>query len=195
MLCDLQLIIYLFVLESLKLQRNINKYDLLQDTNSDEDDKSQFAVTRRSLEALGFSNDEIFSIFKIIAVVLKLGNLNFIPITNIDGTEGCEISNDYGECCDFVKCFKVFFKLLFLPEIRDIAQLLDLDEQILFNCLTKSGTSWLQIENGSELDAINANVINKALCRTLYGRLFTFVVNRINESLKVKVCEAIDFIS
>lgn len=72
-------------------------------------------------------------------------------------------------------------------EIRDIAQLLDVDEQILLNCLTKSGSSWLQIENGSELDAINANLINKALCRTLYGRLFTFVVNRINDSLKVRL--------
>lgn len=84
-------------IESLKLQRNINKYELLRDTNSDEDDKSQFIYTKRSLEALGFSNDEILSVFKIIAVVLKLGNLNFIPITNIDGTEGCEITNDYGE--------------------------------------------------------------------------------------------------
>lgn len=83
--------------ESLKLQRNINKYELLRDTNSDEDDKSQFAYTKKSLEALGFTNDEILSIFKIIAVVLKLGNLNFIPITNIDGTEGCEITNDFGE--------------------------------------------------------------------------------------------------
>jgi myosin I len=63
--------------------------------------------------------------------------------------------------------------------------LLEIDEQILLNCLTKSGSSWLQIENGSELDAISANLINKALCRNLYGRLFTFVVNRINDSLKV----------
>lgn len=86
--------------ESLKLQRNINKYELLQDTNPDEEDKSHFAVTRKSLEALGFSSDEILSIFKIVAVVLKLGNLNFIPITNIDGTEGCEITNDYGETFD-----------------------------------------------------------------------------------------------
>lgn len=83
--------------ESLKLQRNINKYELLKDTNSDDDDKSHFVHTKRSLEALGFSSDEVSSIFKIIAVVLKLGNLNFIPITNIDGTEGCEITNDYGE--------------------------------------------------------------------------------------------------
>ena len=74
-----------------------------------------------------------------------------------------------------------------MPEIRDIAQLLEIDEQILLNCLTKSGSSWLQLENCSELDAINANVYNKALCRTLYGRLFTFVVNRINDSLKVSL--------
>lgn len=26
-----------------------------------------------------------------------LGNLIFIPTTNIDGTGGCEITNDYGE--------------------------------------------------------------------------------------------------
>lgn len=90
-------IIFLIISESLKLQRNINKYELLHDTNSDEDDKSHFAVTKKSLEALGFLNEEILSIFKIVAVVLKLGNLNFIPITNIDGTEGCEITNDYGK--------------------------------------------------------------------------------------------------
>lgn len=83
--------------ESLKLQRNINKYELLRDTNSDEEDKAQFFNTKKSLEVLGFSNDEILSVFRIIAVVLKLGNLNFIPMANIDGTEGCEITNDYGE--------------------------------------------------------------------------------------------------
>lgn len=35
--------------------------------------------------------------FKIVAVIIKLGNLNFIPTTNIDGTESCTISNEYGE--------------------------------------------------------------------------------------------------
>lgn len=83
----------------LKLQRNINKYDLLSDTHFDDGvtDKSKFVAMKRSLEVLGFLNDEILSIFKILAVVLKLGNLNFIPMANIDGTEGCEISNDYGK--------------------------------------------------------------------------------------------------
>lgn len=101
-------------LESLKLQRNINKYELLKDTNSDDDDKLQFVHTKRCLEALGFSNDEVLSIFKIVAVVLKLGNLNFIPITNIDGTEGCEITNDYGELKICLGDLKIFEVLLYL---------------------------------------------------------------------------------
>lgn len=30
-----------------------------------------------------------------MAAVLKLGNLNFVPVTNMDGTEGCKIENEY----------------------------------------------------------------------------------------------------
>jgi myosin-1 len=49
------------------------------------------------METLGFSQDDVVNIFKIVASVLKLGNIGFIPTNNIDGTEGCTISNDYGE--------------------------------------------------------------------------------------------------
>lgn len=35
-------------------------------------------------------------VFRVIAVVLKLGNIKFVPSNNIDGTEGSAISNDYG---------------------------------------------------------------------------------------------------
>lgn len=52
---------------------------------------------QKSLETLGFCSDEIFSIFKIIAVVIKIGNFVFVPTTNIDGTEGCQLSNEYGK--------------------------------------------------------------------------------------------------
>lgn len=56
-----------------------------------------FVIFQKSLETLGFTADEIQSVFKVIAVVIKLGNLLFIPTTNIDGTEGCQVSNEYGE--------------------------------------------------------------------------------------------------
>lgn len=83
--------------ESLKLQRNIDKYELLKTGTSTEEDKENFLFTKNSLEIFGFTNDEILSMFKIVAVIIKLGNLNFIPTTNIDGTESCTISNEYGE--------------------------------------------------------------------------------------------------
>ena len=41
--------------------------------------------------------DEITDILKVCAAVLKLGNLQFVPTTNMDGTEGCSIANEYGE--------------------------------------------------------------------------------------------------
>lgn len=49
-------------------------------------------------ELLGLNETEIIDIFKIVSSILKLGNLNMVPTNNIDGTEGCIITNDYGMC-------------------------------------------------------------------------------------------------
>ena len=49
------------------------------------------------MEDLNFSVDDTSSLWRIVAAVLKLGNLNFVPTTNMDGTEGCAVANDYGE--------------------------------------------------------------------------------------------------
>ena len=35
--------------------------------------------------------------FSKVGAVLKLGNISFVPATNMDGTEGCAITNDYGK--------------------------------------------------------------------------------------------------
>ena len=52
------------------------------------------------MEDLGMSVSEISDVFRVVAAVLKLGNLCFVTTTNMDGTEGCIISNDYGETKD-----------------------------------------------------------------------------------------------
>lgn len=46
------------------------------------------------------------NVFRVVATVLKLGNLVFIPASNIDGTEGCTISNDYGKFNLCYSCLK-----------------------------------------------------------------------------------------
>lgn len=73
----------------------------------------------------------------------------------------------------------------FCTELLETAQLLNIDAQILISCLTRAESNWIQIDNGPELNAANATRTKFALCRTLYGRLFTWIVNRINDSLKV----------
>ena len=52
---------------------------------------------QRAMEDIGLKTEEICDIFKIVASVLKLGNLQFVPTTNMDGTEGCSIANEYGQ--------------------------------------------------------------------------------------------------
>ncbi|KMZ05478.1 unconventional myosin-Ia isoform X2 [Drosophila simulans] len=156
---DLQL------LKSLKLYRNVEKYELLRNTTAMEEDRMNFHYTKRSLDVLGLSCEESNSIFRVIAVVLKLGNFIFVPITNIDGTEGCQVSNVY--------------------EVQETAQLLNMEAQILINCLTRANSSnSAQEDVGCEMDARQAATNRNTLCRTLYSRLFTWLVNKINESLK-----------
>lgn len=71
-------------------------------------------------------------------------------------------------------------------ELMETAQLLNLDAQILLNCLTRADNGWSSIENGSDADWDSANRTRNSLCRIMYGRLFTWVVNRINDLLKSK---------
>uniref|UniRef100_A0A1B0CDW7 Putative myosin head n=1 Tax=Lutzomyia longipalpis TaxID=7200 RepID=A0A1B0CDW7_LUTLO len=153
------------LLKALKLQRNIEKYEVLKNSLATEEDRLAFSRSKRSLDTMGFSCEEITSIFRILAVVLKLGNLVFLPTTNIDGTEGCTIANEY--------------------EIVEIAQLLEIHVDVLVLCLTRTSANWTQIpDNWIEVDAEVATKMKLTLCRILYGRLFVWLVSRVNEEIK-----------
>ena len=56
-----------------------------------------YPFLQKALDDLDFNGEEIHDILKVISAILKLGNINFMPTTNMDGTEGCAISNDYGK--------------------------------------------------------------------------------------------------
>lgn len=53
-------------------------------------------LKQRALETLGFSAEDVTGLFRIVAAVLKMGNLSFHSVTNMDGTQSCSIANDYG---------------------------------------------------------------------------------------------------
>uniref|UniRef100_A0A8D8XW23 Unconventional myosin-Ib n=2 Tax=Cacopsylla melanoneura TaxID=428564 RepID=A0A8D8XW23_9HEMI len=174
------------LLKLLKLQRNTENYSFLKcslhnhlaspftpATSPHLEDKLCFQRTKKSLESVGFSPDEIIDVFKVVSSVLKLGNVVFIPSNNIDGTEGCTVSNDY--------------------ELYEVCDLLSMDCTILQGAITSRS---LFIDDpheecGStlivtELSASEATQSRNSLCRALYSRLFTYIVNRTNKAVKVK---------
>lgn len=70
-------------------------------------------------------------------------------------------------------------------EMTEIAEMAQLNSIMLTNCLTKGDHNWRYDDSDSDLDVGKAKRIRNTLCRTLYGRLFTWIVAKVNESLKV----------
>ncbi|XP_039290294.1 unconventional myosin-Ia isoform X3 [Nilaparvata lugens] len=211
------------LLKSLKLQRNIDNYAFLRSSRSlhleNIDDKRDFVTTRKAMELLGFTQEEIVNILRIVACVLKLGNIGFVPTNNIDGTEGCTISNDYElyEVCQLLgtdmdrmnagltqrsvsvpsqgtSASRPASPLAFrrnpviARELYEVCDLLGTEPSSLQTAVTSRSLldDGLEPPLVTELSASEATQSRDVLCRALYSRLFTWIVNRINESIKVK---------
>lgn len=48
------------------------------------------------MQVIGFTDEEILSTYKLVAGILKLGNIQFEAYTTENGTEGVKITNQEG---------------------------------------------------------------------------------------------------
>uniref|UniRef100_A0A3Q0SBG7 Myosin Ic, paralog a n=1 Tax=Amphilophus citrinellus TaxID=61819 RepID=A0A3Q0SBG7_AMPCI len=151
------------LLNTLNLERNPQNYRYLVKGNcprvSSISDKNNWKVVMKALPVIGFTEEE--KLLNIIASVLHLGNTQFG-----EAEEG---------------------ETYITTEISNLAKLLGVDGSALREALTHKKLTAKGEEMITPLNFEQAESARDALAKTVYGRAFTWLVEKINQSLALKV--------
>uniref|UniRef100_A0A3Q2GJI7 Myosin Ic, paralog b n=1 Tax=Cyprinodon variegatus TaxID=28743 RepID=A0A3Q2GJI7_CYPVA len=153
------------LLRRLGLERNTQQYQYLVKGNcpkvSSINDRSDWKVVRKALTVIGFNDDDVEELLNIIASVLHLGNVQY------GEEEGhSHIASD--------------------TQIKYLSRLLGVNGTVLTEALTHKKIIAKGEELVSPLNLEQASSARDALSKAVYGRTFTWLVNKINASLEYK---------
>ncbi|XP_021307574.1 myosin-6 isoform X1 [Sorghum bicolor] len=127
------------------------------------DDAKEYMETRRAMGIVGMSSDEQDAIFRVVAAILHLGNVEF--------SEGSE--DDSSKPKDEKSQF----------HLKTAAELFMCDEKGLEESLCKRVMATRGESITKNLDPRAAALSRDALARIVYSRLFDWIVNKINSSI------------
>ncbi|TVU11936.1 hypothetical protein EJB05_45547 [Eragrostis curvula] len=126
-------------------------------------DAHEYLATRRAMDIVGISTQEQDAIFRVVAAILHIGNIEFAKGKEVDSS--------------VLKDEKSKFHL------ETTAELLMCDPGALEDALCKRVMVTPEEVIKRSLDPYNATISRDGLAKTIYSRLFDWLVDKINSSI------------